>query len=390
MTDRRALHATNDFVGRTMNWLYDHLRLVPRYDNAVLCHRLQNRDEFPDIPARELRARSLSRRLWRRVAGAQLFPSDWFWLKRFQPSVFHSHFGYVAVENVDLARSLGVPWFVSFYGADVYEMGRLEEWRTKYAPMFDTAARVLALGPVMAEALAAIGCPREKIRVHPLGVDANDLPLRARTRAVGEPLRVLFAGTFREKKGIRYLIEGVGLAANRGARIELDLVGDAAGKAGDSEVKAEVLQMARDLRLAAPVRHHTFVKFKELVDMAMNAHVFVAPSITGADGDSEGTPFVLQQMMSTGMACVSTVHADIPYLFGEHRGMLVPERDSTAIADWLMRYWERPELMTGHGTALARQIRTHFDARACAASLSGLYDEALADIPLTAAHPVST
>jgi colanic acid/amylovoran biosynthesis glycosyltransferase len=284
-----------------------------------------------------------------------------------------------------------VPWFISFYGADVYEIGRLEEWRRRYAPMFEAAARVLALGPVMGETLASIGCPREKIRVHPLGVDTMDLPLRPRTRAPGEPLRVLFAGTFREKKGIRYLLEAASLAAARGAQIELDLVGDAAGKAGDSEVKAEVLQMAGELRLAAPVRHHPFVKFKDLVDMALGAHLFVAPSITGADGDSEGTPFVLQQMMSTGMACVSTVHADIPYLFGEHRAMLVPERDSTAIADWLVQYWERPELMTEHGMALARQIRTHFDAHACAATLSDLYDEALADIILTAAaHPVST
>jgi len=374
-----------------MNWLYDHLRLVPRYDNAVLCHRLQNRDEFPAIPARELRARSVPRRLWRHVAGARLFPSDWLWLKRFGPCVFHSHFGYVAVENIELAQSLDVPWFVSFYGADVYEMGRLEEWRRKYAPMFETAARVLALGPVMADTLAAIGCPREKISIHPLGVDALDLPLRARHRAEGEPMRVLFAGTFREKKGIRYVVEGVALAAARGVQIELDLVGDAAGKAGDLEIKSEVLQMARELRLAAPVRHHTFVKFKDLVDMAMNAHVFVAPSVTGADGDSEGTPFVLQQMMSTGMACVSTVHADIPYLFGEHAGLLVPERDSAAVADWLVRYWESPDLMAGHGMALAGQIRRHFDAHSCAATLSDLYDDVLSGVLASpATHAVST
>jgi colanic acid/amylovoran biosynthesis glycosyltransferase len=273
----------------------------------------------------------------------------------------------------------------------VYEHGRLEEWRGKYAPMFATAARVLALGPVMAETLAAIGCPQEKIRIHPLGVDTQSLPLQPRRRAEGEPMRVLFAGTFREKKGIRYVIEGVRLAVARGVPIELDLVGDAAGKPGDSEVKADVLRLAGELRRAAPVRHHPFVRFKDLVDMAMRAHVFVAPSVTGADGDSEGTPFVLQQMMSTGMACVSTVHADIPYLFGEHADLLVPERDSAAIADWLTTYWERPDLMTEHGMALARQIRAHFDAHTCAATLSDLYDEVLSPLMVTPeAHALST
>ena len=59
----------------------------------------------------------------------------------------------------------------------------------------------------MKETLEQIGCPAEKVTIHPLGIDVENLPSRPRTLEQGEPLRVLFAGTFREKKGIQYLIE---------------------------------------------------------------------------------------------------------------------------------------------------------------------------------------
>jgi hypothetical protein len=87
-----------------------------------------------------------------------------------------------------------VPWLVGFYAADVYELGRLPEWQDKYAPLFARAQRVLALGPEMARTLEEIGCPRPKILVHALGVDAGSIPSRPRVMRRGEPLKVLFAG----------------------------------------------------------------------------------------------------------------------------------------------------------------------------------------------------
>ena len=81
------------------------------------------------------------------------------------------------------------------------------------------ATRVLALGPVMKEHLERLGCPEKKIVIHPLGVDVENLPAQPRILKPGEPLRILFAGTFREKKGIQYLIEAASLAHRAGVRL---------------------------------------------------------------------------------------------------------------------------------------------------------------------------
>jgi colanic acid/amylovoran biosynthesis glycosyltransferase len=367
-----ALQRYSQFVGRTTNWLYDHLRFVPRHNPIVLCDALLNRDEFPELEVWCLHW-SFARRVWRRITDNRYYPSEQQKLKRLAPCVVHSHFGGDAVYDYKLHRNLDVPWVVSFYGADVYE--RSEAKHERYAHLFEEATRVLALGPVMKKQLAQLGCPEKKIDIHPLGVDVGNLPAKPRILKRGELLKILFAGTFREKKGIQYLIEAAFLARRVGVRLQLELVGDSAGKRGDEETKEAVLRQINRLDLQDVVNLHGYLQFRELVDLALRSHVFVVPSVTAATGDAEGTPFVLQQMMATGMSAIATVHSDIPYLFGEHKHLLVGERDARAIADRLQRYADDPETLVVDGVVLRDQVRRAFDVRVCAAHLSDLYVE---------------
>jgi colanic acid/amylovoran biosynthesis glycosyltransferase len=369
-----ALERYSQFVARTTNWLYDHLRFVPRHNPIVLCDALLNREEFPELETRCLDHWSYTRRVWRRVTQNRFYPSECWTLRQLQPCVLHSHFGNHAVHDYALHKRLEIPWVVSFYGSDVYEGSEVER-QTIYARLFGKATRVLALGPMMKKRLERLGCPENKITIHPLGVDVDNLPAAPRVLKSGEPLRVLFAGTFREKKGIQYLIEAVALAHRAGVRMQLELVGDSASKAGDGETKETVLRQISRLDLQEMISQHGYLNFQNLVALALQSHVFVAPSVTAASGDAEGTPFVLQQMMATGMPAIATVHSDIPYLFGKHRNLLVPERDSQAIADRLRYYVDEPDRLATDGAALREQIRRAFDVRVCASRLSDLYDE---------------
>lgn len=372
-----ALQRTDQFVGRTTNWLYDHLRFVPGYEPFVLTNELVNRDEFPKLSARLINHETLPRRAWRKFNRTAVFPPDLWSLRRLRPALLHSHFGYIAVEDLALARALGIPWVVSFYGADVYQLGRLESWLEKYRPVFVQAARVLALGPVMAEHLERIGCPSERIAVHPLGVDVENLPSAPRRQGADEPLRLLFAGTFREKKGIRYILEAVGLVRRAGGNVTLAIVAESGSKAGDEETRQEALRLIPQLGLDEVVTLHPFLPFRELIELAMGCHVFVAPSVTAEDGDSEGTPFVLQQMMATAMPAIVTIHADIPFLFGDLQSLLVPERDAPAVAARIIDYLNEPEKLAVDGAKLHAQVHGLLNIQRCAAHLSQLYDELL-------------
>jgi colanic acid/amylovoran biosynthesis glycosyltransferase len=270
---------------------------------------------------------------------------------------------------------LEIPWVVGFYGADVYQVGHYSEWEAKYAQLFRQAAKILALGTVMAQELKKLGCPEHKIVVHALGVDTQALPWKPRILKAQEKLKVLFAGnTFREKKGVRYLIEGAAIARSAGVNLELLIVGGGKiEKPGDQKIKEEVFDLISRLGLEKHTTYRSFVPFKELLETALASHVFVAPSITAADGDSEGTPFVVQQMMATAMPVVATVHSDNPHIFGRYNHFLVPERDAQAIANRLQGFAENPESLTAVGMMLREQISRDFDVRVCATKLSHIY-----------------
>lgn len=133
--------------------------------------------------------------------------------------------------------------------------------------------------------------------------------VRPRVMGQGDPLRILCAGTFREKKGLVYAIQAVALARQAGVPVKLNLVGDEAGKAGDRDTKQALLNTIRSLNLDEITSHLPFVSFRQLMDLALKSDLFLAPSVTAADGDAEGTPFVLQQMMATGMPAIATTHS---------------------------------------------------------------------------------
>lgn len=366
------------FVARTMNWMYDHLRHLPRHEPIVFCDELENRREFPELMALDVSGRSLVQRAWRRIRGAERACLAVQRMRRYSPRALHSHFGYVAAGDGELSKRLGIPWLVAFYGADVYQLGRLDEWRRTYAEIFHDCERVLALGPQMAQSLSALGCPAAKIIVHPLGVAVDELPsVSRRWKESDGPLKVLFAGTFREKKGVPYALRGVAEARDAGVPLQLHLVCEAATKPGDREAEAEAVRLIGELDLQNRIVRHSFLTFCALIDLALDCHVFLCPSVTASDGDSEGTPFVLQQMMATAMPVVATHHSDIPYVFGDLRHLLVAERDSHGIAAKLVEYAQRPDLLGDHGRLLRQQVSQHFDVRKCAAQLSEIYAELL-------------
>jgi colanic acid/amylovoran biosynthesis glycosyltransferase len=372
-----ALQRTDQFVGRTTNWLYDHLRFVPRHKPVVLCDTLLNRKEFPLLDAYPLLDRTIGSRLWYRLGGRGLYPPKKRWLRRLGPRILHSHFGYVAANDLELAEWLNIPWIVSFYGADIFKLGRLDHFRGVYKDVFERAMKILALGPVMADQLQTIGCPKSKIIVHPLGVDVENIPARPRVLGEGEPLKILYAGAFRTKKGIQHLIEGVGRARKAGVNLQFHIVGDEGGQDEDRVTKEQIQCEITKFGLDQLTTTYSFLTFKKLINLALTCHVFVAPSVTAANGDAEGTPFVLQQMMATGMPCIATQHSDIPYLFGALGHMLVAERDAVAIAERIEHYARKPSALVEDGSKLRQRIQSTAALRSCAAQLSDLYDSLL-------------
>src|SRR5262249_18425314 len=152
--------------------------------------------------------------------------------------------------------------------------------------------------------LLALGCPPRKAMVHHLGVDVNAIPFHPRHPPPGEPIRLLMAASFREKKGHEYALRAFAAARKQitfGSErpgVELRLI-------GDGELRPKIEALIRDLRLGDSVRLLGAQPHAAFLEEAQRCHLFLAPSVTAADGDTEGgAPVGLIEAAAAGMPAV--------------------------------------------------------------------------------------
>lgn len=379
----RVVQSCGVWLPRTQAWLFEQVRwLPPDVTSHVACESTTNLDAFPaahlhalsdeprwrrapDVLARRLRLRthlSFLTRVIRRARGQLL----------------HSHFGHAGWADRGAARAARVPHVVTFYGADISQLPASEpRWRGRYRELFASAARVLCEGPHMRRCAIDLGCPPEKVLVHHLGVDVAGLPFEPREWSGDEPLRVLLAGTFREKKGFPLALRALGaLRARRPAlRLEITIIGDAAGKPGDAEEKAAILETLRAERLAPHARLLGFQPHDVLTSEARQHHLFLSPSMTARDGDTEGgAPVSILEMAASGMPVVSTTHCDIPNILRDRvSGVLAPERDLDALISGLEWLVDDPARWRPLAEAARERVCASFDAEAQGQRLAAIY-----------------
>jgi colanic acid/amylovoran biosynthesis glycosyltransferase len=375
-----VLHYVPAWLPQTCTWLYTQVTFLPPWVRSeVAAEGLANLDQFPferiHTPAEGARWRALLDRAAQRVGLRRELSFLERRLDASRPRVLHSHFGPWGWRNARAARRRSLAHAVTFYGYDVNQVPRdSARWRRRYESLFADVDRVLCEGPHMGRCIQALGCPPEKVTVQRLGVDTARIEYRPRRWEPGEPLRVLMAGTFREKKGFPYALEALG-RLSRHVDVRVTVIGDATAEARDQRQKALMLEAIARHGLEDRVRFAGYRPHAELLAAAYEHHVFLSPSVEASDGDTEGgSPVAITEMAASGMPVVSTTHCDIPQAVVHGRtGFLAPERDVDALVDGL------GELVSGRvdWPAMSAAARTHveerFDARRQGQALAGVY-----------------
>jgi colanic acid/amylovoran biosynthesis glycosyltransferase len=376
-----VVHSMGAWLPRTMAWMHVQVTSLPAdIRSAVLCDEIVNLDSFPyadlhlsvgPVWAR-LAARSHRVRLWRRGRDFRQL------VRSHGTQLVHSHFGPEGYRNLADAATTGVRHVVSFYGFDVGKLPHVEPvWRDHYQKMFAAVDRVLCEGPHFADRLAALGCPPDKLTVQRLGVRLEQIPFRPRRWQPGTPLRVLVAASFTEKKGIP---DALAAAARIGRTmpVEMTIIGDARGNPENQAEKRRIVEAI--VTSGLPVRMLGYQPHPVLHAEAASHHVFLSPSVTAADGDTEGgAPVTIIEMSASGMMVVSTTHCDIPgVILHGVTGLLAPERAPEVLADHLRWLVDHPDRWAELAAAGRRHIEADFDATRQGRHLAGIYREVVA------------
>lgn len=108
--------------------------------------------------------------------------------------------------------------------------------------------------------------------------------------------------------------------------------------------------------------------------------LIVIPSVTAANGDSEGLPTVLLEAQASGLPIVASIHAGIPEaVIHEETGFLVAERDWKQIADYILQLLENPDLWQRFSQQGQERVKLYFDLHKQVRGLENLYQAILVD-----------
>jgi colanic acid/amylovoran biosynthesis glycosyltransferase len=376
----RVLHSFPNWLPQTQTWLYHQVRYLPEeIESHIVCETTENLDQFsvPHIHALENASR------WRYVWDKGLRKLK---LRRYlgygvaiarqqTASILHSHFGDIGWTDLEIARRARLKHVVTFYGYDVNALPTLDSrWYERYHTLFQQVDQILCEGPHMAQCVVKLGCLAEKVRVHHLGIAIDQIPFQLRTWQPGEPLRVLIAASFSEKKGIPDALEALGQFHHE-QPLEITIIGDARNHPESLTEKQKILATINKHQIQDCVSMLGYQPHTVMLETAYTHHIFLSPSLTASMGDTEGgAPVSLIEMAATGMPIVSTTHCDIPEVIQHGKtGLLAPERDITSLVNHLRWLTQHPDRWQEMAIAGRTHVEKEFSATIQGKKLAEIY-----------------
>lgn len=242
-----------------------------------------------------------------------------------------------------------------------------------YTKLFEEVDFCLANCDFFRKLVTALGWPASRSAVHFSGLDSSKFQFRPRYFVPGEPVKVATTGRLVEKKGIEYAIWAVAKQARRFPELEYYII-------GDGPLRLPLEELIEELNAGSYIHLLGWKNEAEIIDILDTCHLFIAPSVTAADGNQDAPINVLKEAMAMGLPVVSTFHGGIPELVQDGKsGYLVPERDADALAEKLELLLAYPENWQAMGEAGRAFVKKYFDLNRLNDQLVSRYEQLIAE-----------
>jgi colanic acid/amylovoran biosynthesis glycosyltransferase len=216
-----------------------------------------------------------------------------------------------------------------------------------------------------------LGFPEERIKTIPIGVDLIDFNLSEK-KFKRDGRKLLTVARLVEKKGIYYGIMAFLKLQKKNKKLEYHIV-------GDGVLYEKLKELIEELGLEDCVFLHGAKDKDEILQLYREADVFVLPSITASDGNTEGQGLVLQEAQLMELPVVSTFHNGIHNGIVENEtGFLVAERDINALSEKIGILLKNEQLRTEMGKKGRDLVLEKFDNQKLVNELSKYYQKLIA------------
>lgn len=250
-------------------------------------------------------------------------------IKKIDPDLIHIQTIFLGFAGLLIKMLIHKPYIVYGHGSDVYLSWRFKRILSKY--ILKSADAVVALTQYMKRELQKSS--NKHIFVIPNGIilekfdDITGNNLRDKLKLKDKKM-ILFVGSLRPVKGVRYLIDAMEFLVEKNKNISLVLV-------GDGEDRDDLKDLVKGYNLDEHVIFVGRVSDEEVPEYMAAADIFVLPSL------SEGFGIVLLEAMASGLPIIATNIAGISEMVTDgENGFLVEPKNPEEIADRIMKLLE--------------------------------------------------
>ncbi len=216
-----------------------------------------------------------------------------------------------------------------------------------------------------------LGCQAQQIVVIGSGIDCTKFTFKPRYFPSDGLVKIVTTGRLVEKKGIEYGIKAIAELIKTHPQVEYNII-------GDGELRPNLEQLINQLNLNDKVKLLGWKQQEELIETLDKSHILIAPCVTAADGNQDAPVNTLKEAMAMGLPVIGTSHGGIPELIEDGvSGWLVPERDSSAIAEKLRHLIDNPETWATMGQAGRKQVETKYNMEQLNDQLVTIYRQIL-------------
>jgi glycogen(starch) synthase len=321
----------------------------------------------------------------RRRAGTTIFEVSWFLdldsvakiVANWRPDVLHLHSFWMWHIAQALRDRLGVPLVYTVHSLDraEYEIGAgppqcIGQWDVQEAVIYG-ADRIVSL-TISERELLLDYCPGLDDRIRVVGNGIEDISRARRSKRTNHKAPVvLFSGRFVDRKGIRELIDAIGIVLAEAPETEFVLAGghrDCSGQQMEAWLLPESLYQHR-----SKIHFTGWLTPRQMTKWYRAADILVVPSWYEPFG-----MVVLEGMIHGLAVAASAVGGPSEILCDKVTGLLFPPRDAHALAQAILQLATDPDLRTRIAAAGAATVRETWLWSQIVEKMRSVYEEAIA------------
>lgn len=276
-----------------------------------------------------------------------------------------------------VAQRRKLPLVISMHGSDVFLAEKNAAMSAAARWAFDRAAWNTACSEDLAARALALGADENRTELIPYGADAKVFyvapsePERVRQQLglQAHDLMILAVGRMVYKKGFEFLVGAMPRVLQKAPQTRLVLV-------GYGDLREPLEAQARALGLNGSVTFAGRVERADIPGYFAAADIVAVPSVRDEAGNVDGLPNVVLEGMAAGKPIIASKIVGLTDVVGQGKsGILVPEKDSAALADAIVQLAEDADLRAHMGAEGRARIHRDLNWENVAAKFVRIYSQ---------------